>query len=258
MGTTIKLFGDKMGGREAADYVGSNGDVFVDGKYGGLRLGDGMQAGGIQLGLETIPTVVDPAYAAYQSALAGWASHVQSIRDQINTNPNISEQGWSWVKWNVNGETVAGYLAQLTAAWTLQNTPASPPLTVADLTFRPAISSNMYQEIRSALLLVQSRYATYLTALEAKQISGTSLTVPEIVQTTADEDLVLRVRTSTVTSPPGGTAYDDQDFTFGANGSLTFPNGTTQTGASISKAELKAIVAASADFAAFKTAIAAL
>jgi hypothetical protein len=258
MAITIKLFGDKMGGSAAASYVGSNGDVFIDAKYGGLRLGDGLHAGGIQLGLETIPTVVDPAYTTYQNALGVWATLIADEKLTIAYAPGRTEKGWEWLNWNMNGETAAAYLAELTAAWAIQQAPTSPPGDTSQLIFKPPLSSALYQQIRSAITLVRDSYATYLIALQHKEIAGVSLTVPDIVQTGADEDLVLRVRASAVTSPPGGTAYTNKDFKLGVNGTLTFPNGTTQTGGAISKAELKTLVAAAADFAAFKTAIAAL
>jgi hypothetical protein len=143
----------------------------------------------------------------------------------------------------MNGETATAYLAQLTAAWAIQQAPTSPPGDTSQLIFKPPLSSALYQEIRSAITLVRDSYAAYLIALQHKEIAGVTLTVPDIVQTGADEDLVLRVRASAVTSPPGGTAYTNKDFKLGVNGTLTFPNGTTQTGGAISKAELKTLVA---------------
>jgi hypothetical protein len=49
-----------------------------------------------------------------------------------------------------------------------------------------------------------------------------------------------------------------KQWIFDTNGSIQFPDTRYQTGAAISIAELKVLVAACADFAAFKTAIAAL
>jgi hypothetical protein len=255
MATTIKLFADKMGGTSAESYIGVQGDLFCDTTYGGLRLGNGQHPGGIQLGLETIPSLVDPAYENHQNALSGWKNFVSQIKEEYATNPGINETGWSWLKWNVTGESASGYLDELATAWQVQQAPTSPP---SQLIFTPPITVALYQQMRNALIYVSGSYSLYLEALGAKQISGVSLTLPEIVQTTADEDLVLRVRTSLVTSPPGGTAYSNRDFTLSVNGTLIFPNGTVQTGASISKADLQFIVESSADFAAFKAAIAAL
>lgn len=51
---------------------------------------------------------------------------------------------------------------------------------------------------------------------------------------------------------------DGNTFVLGNDGSLTFPDDTVQTGASISIAELKTLVAAAATYADFQTAIAAL
>lgn len=50
----------------------------------------------------------------------------------------------------------------------------------------------------------------------------------------------------------------ESSFIFHPDGTITFPNGTNQTGAAISLADLKTLVAASTDFADFQTRIAAL
>jgi hypothetical protein len=59
-------------------------------------------------------------------------------------------------------------------------------------------------------------------------------------------------------NPPVTVTANNKTWTFGANGSLTFPNSSVQTGGAISIAELKALVANSATYAAFQTAIANL
>jgi hypothetical protein len=59
-------------------------------------------------------------------------------------------------------------------------------------------------------------------------------------------------------NPPVSISANNKVWAFGANGSLTFPNSSVQTGASISIADLKTLVANSATYAAFQTAIAAL
>jgi len=199
---------------------------------------------------------VDPAYTAYQNALGLWATLIAEERLSIAYAPGRTEKGWEWLSWNMNGETATAHLAALTAAWAIQQAPTSPPGDTSQLIFKPPLSSTLYQQIRSVITIVRDSYAAYLIALQHKEIAGVTLTVPDIVQTGADEDLVLRVRASAVTSPPGGTAYTNKDFKLGVNGTLTFPNGTTQTGGAISKADLKTLVAASTDFADFKSRVA--
>ena len=59
-------------------------------------------------------------------------------------------------------------------------------------------------------------------------------------------------------NPPVTIAANNKVWAFGANGSLTFPNSSVQTGGAISIAELKVLVSAANTYADFKTAIAAL
>ena len=252
---TNKIFTEKLGGRSASQYIGNPGDIFYDATAGGLRIGDGLHPGGTQIGLELNESAIAAAKASYESSLGSWAAFASNMRDVDAASESVTEQGWPFINWNVNGETAAGYLQQLVQAWQVQNTPSSPP---SALIFNPPISASLYNEFRAVLQYIQGQYESYLAALGAKQISGVSLTVPELVQTTPEEDLVIRTRTAVPSSPPGSTLYTNRDFTFGVNGTLTFPNGTVQTGAAIDKAYLQFIVASSTDFDAFKAAIAAL
>ena len=59
-------------------------------------------------------------------------------------------------------------------------------------------------------------------------------------------------------NPPVTVMANNNSWIFGTNGSLTFPNSSVQTGGAISITELKALVANSATYAAFQTAIANL
>jgi len=47
---TFKLFADKMGGRQASEYIGTEGEVFYDPTTTSLRISDGSTAGGISIG----------------------------------------------------------------------------------------------------------------------------------------------------------------------------------------------------------------
>lgn len=253
--TTNRLFVDKMGGRPTDEYVGTPGELFYSGKHAGLRLADGVRAGGTPVGVEIVANTADAAYENYQNALSSWDAIVEEVRLIASANPAVTEQGWPFVNWNVNGETVAAYQAELTRIWQVQTLPSSPPQSLA---WTPPISAAYYAQLRAVLAYVASAYDLYTQALASKQISGDELTVPEILQTTPDEDFILRTRTSLVTSPPGGIAYNSKDWTFKVNGTIGFPNGTTQSGAAISIEALQILVAGCADFAAFKAAIAAL
>lgn len=244
-----KLLLEKSGGTTSASYVGNVGEVFFDPTQAVLRASNGITPGGIKVSVGVDESLVTAAKTNYETILQSWYSAL--AQEQYRA-------GHPWFKWNVNGETASAYLAELTAGWTAQNVPSSPPTNPADLPFQPAISAAYYNQLRTILISVNSAYGAYVAALENKQIDGDSLTVPEILQTTPEEDLVVRLRTAAPSSPPSSNNYTNLDFTFGVNSTLRFPNNTVQTGAAISRAELKNIVANSADFAAFKAAIAAL
>jgi hypothetical protein len=46
---TFKLFADKMGGRQASEYIGTEGEIFYDPTTTSLRISDGSTAGGISI-----------------------------------------------------------------------------------------------------------------------------------------------------------------------------------------------------------------
>jgi hypothetical protein len=50
MATTFKLFADKMGGNDAAAYIGSAGEIFYDPTTTSLRISDGSTVGGTSIG----------------------------------------------------------------------------------------------------------------------------------------------------------------------------------------------------------------
>jgi hypothetical protein len=47
---TFKLFADKMGGRQASQYIGTEGEIFYDPTTTSLRISNGSTAGGISIG----------------------------------------------------------------------------------------------------------------------------------------------------------------------------------------------------------------
>jgi hypothetical protein len=53
---TFKLFADKMGGRQASDYIGTEGEIFYDPTTTSLRISDGSTAGGVSIVNNTTPT----------------------------------------------------------------------------------------------------------------------------------------------------------------------------------------------------------
>ena len=60
---TFKLFADKMGGRSAAAYIGTKGEIFYDTDGATpIRLSDGVTPGGIPFGITSTSTTFSPQF----------------------------------------------------------------------------------------------------------------------------------------------------------------------------------------------------
>ena len=184
------------------------------------------------------------ASTAYTDAIASWEyTRINDYLYSVNNVPGRSLEGWPFAGWDdVSGTTAAAYLAIVNNAQTIQNSaPSSPP---TPLVFTPALSNSLYTQIRAGLLSVINTYAAWQALLTSVDIVAGSETisllnnnkiqVPGIIQTDVEEDLIIRTRYNGPTSPPGGTNYQNKNFTFGTNGSLTFPDTTVQTTAYVS------------------------
>ena len=90
------------------------------------------------------------------------------------------------------------------------------------------------------------------------------ITAADNIQLTAIDNVNIYAQDNIIVESNGQTsirtdvANANHNFIFGVNGSIAFPDGSEQTGAAISVADLKTLVAASTDFADFQTRIAAL
>jgi hypothetical protein len=175
----------------------------------------------------------------YTHAIATWENmRINEFVYAIDNNPSITLEGWPFAGWdNVNGTNAQSYINIVNQAWEIQNDiPSSPP---APLLFYPAISANMHTQILTALTTILDFYADHQLLLSSVSITaGTNslsvlgngkLQVPEIIQTTTEENLVIRTRYLSMASPPNFSTYTENDFTFGTNGTLTFPDATIQT-----------------------------
>jgi hypothetical protein len=78
---TFKLFLDKMGGRQATNYIGLYGEIFYDPGYRELRISDGISVGGLPL--------FQPIYGLL-SFDGGSTSTVFSINDLFFDGGNAS------------------------------------------------------------------------------------------------------------------------------------------------------------------------
>lgn len=245
--------GDKVG-ILASDGDGTYAEWTFD-KSGNLNLPNGGVIA------QSYDSEIATAENNYNDQVNLWANWMTS--EEFTSQPN---PGWTFTSWQVNGTNVDQYIVELTAAWQIQTTPSSPP---SPLVFEPAISMALYTQLRTVLLAIKGTYEIWQSLLTSVDIAtaGATLSVlgngkvvtPEIIQTSPDEDLTIRTRYTLASSPPGSTpSYQNLDFKFGTNGTLTFPNGTTQYGAAIDLVYLKSIVASSTDFNDFKNRIASL
>jgi hypothetical protein len=75
MPSTFKLLADKMGGRDAAAYIGTSGEIFYDVTGATpLRLSDGVTPGGIPFAITTISNTFNPNFTDLSGTFAGGTS----------------------------------------------------------------------------------------------------------------------------------------------------------------------------------------
>ena len=73
---TFKLFADKMGGREAADYIGTEGEIFYDPTTTSLRMSDGETAGGLALSGGSLGNFkISGSTLGTESESGGWGAY---------------------------------------------------------------------------------------------------------------------------------------------------------------------------------------
>jgi hypothetical protein len=96
---------------------------------------------------------IRPSSAAYDEALASWES-LRAAEEESLTALGYNELNRPYIAWNVTGENAAEYLAELNRVWQIQGTyPDNGPLV-----WTPAISSALYNQIRSTLTVVAGDY----------------------------------------------------------------------------------------------------
>jgi len=137
-----------------------------------------------------------------------------------------------------------------------------------------SVNATQNTNITNATNLAQSAFNTANNANTRTVINGLGVSKLDFntygantayLTTTNDDSTALFMGTATaelyaytniqIRANTGGTS---KQWTFGDDGGLTFPDSSVQTGGSISRIELKALVANSATYAAFQSAIAAL
>lgn len=175
-------------------------------------------------------TSITDAQDSYDQAAEDWITLRADYITQATDN-GITSTGWPFIEWVVDGEDAASRLAELEAAWDVQQFPSSPPQA---LIWAPAISAQTYTDIFNAITLIDTTYTTWQNLKTGVDIvTGSSrlslladdkLQVPGIIQTDVEEDLIIRARYAAASSP-SGTTTANKDYIFGTNGTLTFVGG---------------------------------
>ena len=176
------------------------------------------------------------AETLYNNALATWASTKAGLIIQA-ADASITQQGWPFIAWNVTGLNAQTYLDYVLDAWSIQATPpSSPPAPNPTLLFVPAISTNIYNVLVSSITGVRNTYTTWQNLQKGVDIvanttklsvlSDDKLQVPGIIQTDAEENITVRTRYS-ATSSSGIVTENSLDWTFGTNGNLSLPYGSS-------------------------------
>lgn len=190
----------------------------------------------------TTDSSIASAETLYNNALALWDSY-KSIFITEAADSGITQQGWPFIGWNVTGLNAQTYLNYVNDAWNIQNTPpSSPPSPNTTLLFIPAISITKYDNLVSSITGVLNTYTDWQNLQKGVDIVANTtklsvladdkLQVPGIIQTDAEEDIIIRTRYSGTSSPPSGSGsltYLNRDWKFGTDSFLTFPDGTRQS-----------------------------
>ena len=99
MATTFKLFADKMGGNDAAAYIGTAGEIFYDPTTTSLRISDGSTAGGTSISTGGSSTVFG-CFHKVADVIATVANTAFSFDWFNNTTAHVNTQGIAVVSGN--------------------------------------------------------------------------------------------------------------------------------------------------------------
>ena len=176
-------------------------------------------AGGI-----TLPNSaqIRPSSSTYDTALATWESARQQFEHQAR-DVGITAQGWPFIAWQANGENAAEYLAELTRAWQIQQQYPQ----VDSLVFVPPISASLYQQIRSALNIVNSAYLSADNGVSISVQSSDYLTLGKSWNFGEDGTLILPSTGKISNSGHEWTFSDDGRLLLGADRGGIYANQTT-------------------------------
>ena len=191
-------------------------------------------------------------YLSTSTIYIGTSTITISDSGQMLVNGNNAVSKLEYFGGEGNGPRDAGYIAWNTSTFTF-NLPGKELLTaIYDLKPGNKIrAANTFGFDREFTIVGNARQYTrgfsneyLMAAIDVAETTSTNVYAFSLYLPVKDKSATLANGTWTLT--------------LSALGGITFPNGSTQTGASISIADLKTLVAASTDFADFKSRIAAL
>ena len=88
--TTYRVFLEKLGGTDPSQFVGDEGEVFLDPNIPALKLSDGSTPGGVAIGVTGIGTT---AHVTFSASYNVGTNQIQVLAD-TTTDPNGDQ--WSF------------------------------------------------------------------------------------------------------------------------------------------------------------------
>ena len=223
---------------QLANTTGANGEIIINTTTRVITVHDGVTPGG---------------YTPTATAVDSFA------RTTANSATTLAQSAYNYANTASNNITI------MTGVNVTQNT---------NITILQSVNTTQNTNITTATNLAQSAFNTANNANTRTVINGLGVSKLDFntygansaYLTTTDNDstalfmgaVSAELYANTDVSIRANTGGISQTWTFDTDGTLRFPNNTVQTGGSISRIELKALVANSATYAAFQAAIAAL
>jgi hypothetical protein len=259
------FFGDLTGDTTGYHTGDIKGSVFSDGSTKLVDAVEGLIVGEVDTNTVTTENGVfikNTNYSLFPDEGGDFYIRASSTDDDIIIRTNASGLGQYDFRFGKDGNLTVDGSANIGGTLnvgTIDTTDSSAITVVPPVTFQTSIIVDGNLTLKDNLIL-EKRLS--ISELEG---SGEALAIYSdwakdtgisIVSNTGLESVTLTSDRIVAVSTNFGPSQ--KDWIFETNGSITFPDTSNQTGAAISIAELKVLVAAAATYADFQTAIAAL
>jgi hypothetical protein len=232
-----------------ANTTGAIGELIVNSNNYTLTVHDGALPGGYALLNSATDNNIDQTARNTANTASNNITILQNVNVTQNTNiataTNLAQSAFD------TANTADSNIVILQGVNTTQNTNIATATNLAQSAFDTANNANTRTVINGLgnSKLDFNTYGANTAYLTTTNDDSTALFMGAVTA-----DLYAHTNIS-IRANTGGTS---QNWTFDETGALTFPDSSVQTGGSISRIELKALVANSATYAAFQSAIAAL